>query len=261
VLDVGQGDGVLVSFPNGKHLLVDGGVAGYGEDAGARVILPVLRRLGIRRLDAVIASHPHADHVGGLVSVLQQVDVGHYVDSGQYYSSSTARRIRNLIREKGIAHHVVAAGDSIVGFGPVGLSVLHPRSEFVNKSGEAPDGLNNGSVVVRMDYEGQSVLFTGDIEHETDLALLAWGTRLRATILKAAHHGSRTSSTRAFLDAVSPEWVAVSCGVDNKFRHPAPEVMERYESIGAISDRTDLSGCLTYRIRDSGVEVQRYLGR
>ena len=138
---------------------------------------------------------------------------------------------------------------SIVGFGPVGLSVLHPRSEFVNKGGEAPDGPNNGSVVGRMDYVGRSVLFTGDIEHEKDRVLLVCGTRLSATILKAAHHGSRKSSTPAFLDAVSPEWVVVSRGIDNKFRHPAPEVMGRYESIGATRDRTDLSRCLTYRIR------------
>ena len=131
----------------------------------------------------------------------------------------------------------------------MGLSVLHPRSEFVNKGGEAPDGPNNGSVVGRMDYVGRSVLFTGDIEHEKDRVLLVCGTRLSATILKAAHHGSRKSSTPAFLDAVSPEWVVVSRGIDNKFRHPAPEVMGRYESIGATRDRTDLSRCLTYRIR------------
>ena len=117
VLDVGQGDGILVSFPNGKHVLFDGGIAGFGQDAGERVILPALRHLGIRRLEAIIASHPHADHVGGLVTVMERVEVGHYLDSGQHFGSATAARIHQLIRDRGIAYHTVAAGDSILGSG------------------------------------------------------------------------------------------------------------------------------------------------
>jgi competence protein ComEC len=259
VLDVGQGDGILISFPKGKNILVDGGIAGYGQDAGERVVLPVLRHLGIRKLDAVIASHPHADHVGGLVTVLDRVEVLNYLDSGQYYHTSTARRIRQLITDHGIRHHVVTAGDSIVGFGEAELIVLHPRDSFVSLDGEAPDGLNNGSVVIKVGYRGQSILMTGDIEHETDDALLAWGNRLQSTILKAAHHGSRTSSSEAFLNAVLPEWVAISCGIDNKFRHPSPEVLLRYEERGIVPARTDREGCVTYRIGPDGVKVSGFL--
>ena len=260
VLDVGQGDGILVSFPNGKHVLIDGGSAGYGEDAGERVILPALRHLGIRRLEAIIASHPHADHVGGLVTVMERVEVGHYLDSGQYYGSATAERIHQLIRDRGIAYHVVAAGDSLLGLGEASVVILHPRPEFVNRKGKAPEGLNNGSVVLKITFRGQSILLTGDIEEETDAALLAWGDRLQSTILKAAHHGSRTSSSRPFLDAARPLWVAISCGIDNKFGHPGPEVMSRYEELNIESYRTDLGGCLTFWMGEEGIRVSRFLG-
>lgn len=259
VLDVGQGDGILVSFPNGKHVLFDGGIAGFGKDAGEHVILPVLRHLGIRRLEAIIASHPHADHVGGLVTVMERVEVGHYLDSGQHFGSSTAARIHQLIRDQGITYHIVAAGDSILGFGDVSAVVLHPRPGYVNLHGKAPDGLNNGSVVVKITFRGKSCLLTGDIEHETDSALLAWGERLRSTILKAAHHGSRTSSTRPFLKAVRPRWVAISCGIENKFGHPSPEVLSRYKGLNIRSLRTDLGGCLTFRIGEDGIGVSRFL--
>jgi competence protein ComEC len=261
VLDVGQGDGILVSFPNGRHMLVDGGIAGFGEDAGARVVLPALSDLGISKLDVVVASHPHADHVGGLVTVLEQVDVTHYLESGQYYGSWTAGKIQTLIRDHNIGRHIVAAGDSLIGFGEASVIVLHPRPTFVNTDGAAPDGLNNGSVVVKLSYRGQSLLLTGDIEHETDRALLAWGDRLRSTLLKSAHHGSRTSSTRPFLQAVRPEAIAISCGIDNKFGHPSPEVLDRYKGLDALVDRTDLSGCLTYRVSERGIKVIRFLKR
>jgi competence protein ComEC len=259
VLDVGQGDGILVTFPNGKNILIDGEIPGFGEDAGERVILPALRYLGIRRLDAVVASHPHADHVGGLVSVLDRVEVAHYLDSGQYYHSWTARRIHCLIEEEGISYHTVAAGDSILGFGEAGIVVLHPLPSFVNPDGEAPDGLNNGSVVVKITYRGKSILLTGGIEHETDSPLLAWGDVLRSSILKAAHHGSRTSSSMPFLKAVSPDWVAISCGIDNKFRHPSPEVLAWYRELDIAGHRTDLVGCLTYRMGAGGVSVAGHL--
>lgn len=259
VLDVGQGDGILLSFPNGRHILVDAGIGGFGQDAGERVVLPALRHLGISRLDAVVASHPHADHVGGLVSVLGGIEVGHYLESGQYYGSSTAGRIQRLIREHGIRRHVVAAGDTIRGLGEASALILHPRPTDVNPAGEAPGGLNNGSVVMRVAYGGQSILLTGDVEHETDGSIVAWRERLVSTVLKSAHHGSRTSSTPAFLRAVNPAWAAISCGIDNKFGHPSPEVLERHERLGIATRRTDLSGCLTFRMSRDTVRVAGYL--
>jgi len=166
-------------------------VAGYSEDAGERVNIPALRHLEIGRLDAIVASHPHADHVGGPVSVMEQVPVGHYVEPGRYYGSSTASRIHELIGGRGIMRHTVVPGDTLAGFGEANVAILHPRPEYLSPEGDAPEGLNNGSVVLRIAYRGQSILLTGDIEHETDSAILSWNARVQSTLLKAAHHGSR----------------------------------------------------------------------
>ncbi len=118
--------------------------------------------------------------------------MGHFVDGGQRYDSWTARRIRELVAEQGVHYHRVAAGDSLVGLGGVGGLVLHPNEEFVDASGVSAAGLNNGSVAFRLEHGEVNVLFTGDLEEETDGAILAWGPRLAAQLLKVAHHGSRT---------------------------------------------------------------------
>ena len=146
-----------------------------------------------------------------------------------------------------------------MGLGGVGGMVLHPVADFITKEDGASNGLNNGSVVMRLHYLGRSILLTGDIEHETDGALLRWQERLRADILKAAHHGSRTSSTQAFLNGVRPTWVAVSCGVKNKFKHPSPEVIHRYAQMGIQIRRTDLSGAIRFLIDEDGITTKTWL--
>ncbi len=259
VLDVGQGDGIFLRFPNGRTMLVDGGLRAVNIDMGERVLIPFLKAEGIERIDAVVASHPHSDHFGGFVTLLERVEVGWYLDAGQYYDSWTARRIRTLIRKKGIRYAVVEAGDRLEGLGGVEALVLHPTPDYVSERGPAPRGLNNSSVVIRLTYRGSTILLTGDIEHETDPDLLRWGDLLRAQVLKSAHHGSRTSSTAAFMSAVRPELVAVSCGIRNKFRHPSPEVIRRYEAMGISIYRTDLMGAVEIRIDEQGIEARGWL--
>jgi beta-lactamase superfamily II metal-dependent hydrolase len=117
VLDVGQGDAVFIRFPNGRTMLVDGRPRTRGYDAGERIVLPFLRHLGVRRIDVVVGSHPHSDHIGGLISVLEEVSVGRYIDAGQPYDSWMAGRIEAAIESRGIEHVVVAAGDSLSGLG------------------------------------------------------------------------------------------------------------------------------------------------
>jgi len=243
-LDIGQGDGSLLVFPNGKTMLIDAGDRNRYFDYGDRVVLPYLRRRGIRRVDVVVASHAHSDHLGSLASVLEQLEVGHYVDSGQLADSRTARRVRQLVDARGVRYHRVASGDSLAGLGGVGALVLHPSTTFVDAAGESGSGLNNGSVVLRFDYQGTRVLFTGDVEHETDQAILAWGARVRSDLLKVAHHGSKTSSTPAFVAAVDPHIAVVSVGESNKFGHPAIEVMARYKKQATTVYRTDRCGAI-----------------
>ena len=179
-------------------------------------------------------------------------EVGHFLDSGQAYDSWTARRLRRLIEERGVAYHRVAAGDSLAGLGGVGAVVLHPRAGFVDAGGGSPRGLNDGSVVVRFNYGETRVLFTGDVEEASEPALLGWGAGLRSGVLKAAHHGSRTSSGPAFVEAVDPSVCVVSVGAYNRFGHPAPEVMARFREAGARVYRTDECGAVVVRVRKEG---------
>ena len=251
-LDVGQGDAIFCKYPNGRTLLVDGGIRTQYTDMGKRVILPFLKSQRIDHIDVVVGSHPHADHIGGLISVLEQVSVSHYLDAGQHVDSFTGKQLQEVVKTKGIRYQTVAAGDSLVGIG--GL-VLHPTPAYVSASGPAPDGMNNGSVVIRIVHQGTSILLTGDIEHETDGDLMRWGHRLRSDILKAAHHGSRTSSTPEFLAGVTPGIVAISCGINNKFRHPSPEVIQRLRDMGIQIWRTDHSGAITARIDRGHIDI------
>jgi competence protein ComEC len=260
-LDVGQGDGLFLRFPDGKTMLVDGGMRSERSDAGRQVILPFLKYHNVRHIDVVVASHPHEDHIGGLVEVLQQVRVSHYVDSGQASNAWTSGRIREIIRKKAISYHEVAAGDSLIGLGGVGALVLHPTPEFVCRDTALapPLGLNNGSVVLGLSYRGSRLLLTGDIEQEAESRIAAWGPRLKGDVLKVAHHGSRTSSTRNFTALVSPSVAVISAGERNRFGHPAAEVIERYESSSVRVCRTDRHGAVTVRIDGRGLRLNTLL--
>ena len=255
-LDVGQGDAVFCRYPNGRTLLVDGGIRTHYTDMGERVVLPFLKSQGVGHVDVVVGSHPDADHIGGLISVLEEVSVGHYLDSGQCVETFTGKRLLEVVKAKGIAYHAVAAGDSLIGLG--GL-VLHPTPDYVSDSGPAPEGANNGSVVIRIVHRGTTLLLTGDIERETDGDMARWGHRLRADVLKAAHHGSRTSSTRAFLDAVNPKVAAISCGVNNRFRHPSPEVIARFREMGIQIWRTDQAGAIAMKLDGERIDVVSWI--
>ena len=149
-LDVGQGDAAFVRFPDGKTMVIDGGERSERFDYGDRVLVPFLRHMGVGKVDVVVVSHPHNDHIGRLVALLEQVEVEHFVDGGQsYYDSWTATRLRQLVAERGVRYHRVAAGDSLAGLGGVGGLVLHPNADYVDLSGPSAHGLINGSAALR----------------------------------------------------------------------------------------------------------------
>lgn len=242
--DVGQGDAALVRCPNGRVLVIDAGERSPRYDYGQRVLLPYLRREGIGRVDAVIASHAHNDHIGGLLALIEAVEVGYYLDSGQAPPSSTAKRLLAAVKRRGVRYRRVKAGDRLQGLGQVEALVLHPDERFVDAEGASPWGLNNGSAVLRLQYGQVGVLFTGDIEQEAGAVLAGWGQRLQSQVLKVAHHGSRTSSGADFIAAVRPRLALVSVGAYNRFGHPAASVVERLQAAGAQVVRTDRRGAL-----------------
>lgn len=247
VLDVGQGDAILIDLPEGGAMLVDaGGFVGSPVDTGARVLRPLLRSRRRARLDVVVLSHPHPDHFGGLPATVEGVEVGELWDTGQGEAEGAGpvyRKLLSDLRGRGvpIVRPASLCGRPRVLSGAT-IEVLAPCPEL------HPDrGANDNSFVVRITYGARSALLVGDAEHEAEDALVArYGAALRADLLKVGHHGSRTSTGAALLAAVDPSIAAVSCGVRNRFGHPSPEVLSRLSAHGVAIARTDRGGALTW---------------
>jgi len=245
-LDVGQGDSIVIQGPSGRAVLVDGGgeVEGHltGYDIGARRVVPALRRLRLRGIDVLLLSHPHEDHVGGLVAVLQNFPVGLVLDSGFVHPAPSYPRFLRLVEEKQVPYRLARRGQLLDLGGGAAAVLLNPREPLVIGSGS---DVHANSVVARLVYGTASVLLTGDIEALTEAILLSEGTDLRSTVLKVAHHGSATSSTPAFLEAVAPRVAVISVGAMNPFGHPHRATLDALHAVGAAVYRTDVHGAVT----------------
>ncbi|MBO6939608.1 MAG: DNA internalization-related competence protein ComEC/Rec2 [Deltaproteobacteria bacterium] len=243
MLDVGQGDGALVDLPNGELLLIDAG--GGRPDPGARALVPLLHARRRHEVALAILTHPHPDHFGGLRAVHDAFPVRELWDSGQAEAETPHGPVARLLRSARRSSERVRLAASVCGrprrFGDAELEVLWPCPGY--DPGYDP---NDNSIVVRLSYGERRFLFTGDVETLAERALVESGTDLRADWLKVPHHGSRTSSTDAFLDAVRPRLAAVSCGRLNRFGHPHPEVAARYDARGIPLYRTDTEGGLIF---------------
>ncbi|MBV9880215.1 MAG: DNA internalization-related competence protein ComEC/Rec2, partial [Gemmatirosa sp.] len=248
LLDVGQGDAVLVRTPRGRWILVDAGRTWRGGDAGRSTVIPYLRREG-GPLVAFVLSHPHADHVGGAVSVIDAMHPLRYWDAAYALGSETYRASLDAARRARVAWHRVRPDDSLVVDGVV-LRVLAPDSAWT----ASLDDPNLASVVLTVRYGGVRFLLVGDAEAPEEQWLVdrarddsRVADALRADVLKVAHHGSRTSSIPAFLALVRPRVALVSVGAGNTYGHPSPEVMRRLVAGGAEVLRTDQWGTVVLR--------------
>ena len=237
-IDVEQGDSALIIFPNEKTMLMDG-----GERNQDQTVLSILQEHGVTRIDVMVATHPHADHIGGLIGVIENVDVGQVMDSGQLHTTRTFEDLLDAINTAQIPLFSVHEGDSLNLDPAVELEVLNPPAALPEG---IDDELNNNSVVIKLTYGEFTALFTGDMEEYSEQRLHATNREtLDADVLKAGHHGSRTSSTDAFLHAVSPEVVIISAGADNTYGHPHQEVLDRIDAAGVQHVlRTDVDGAI-----------------
>lgn len=217
-IDVGQGDSIFIESPNGKTMLVDGGVKGAGQQ-----VVSYLKELGVNKLDIVVATHPDADHIGGLIPVLNSIDIGQFYDSGKVHTSQTFEEMLTLIDTKNIPYNVPKTGDSIAFDDDIKVKVL-------NANVNARDN-NDASIVLKIAYGNVSFLLTADAGIALEKEMMKYD--VKATILKAGHHGSNTSSSVEFVQAVHPEVAILSYGEGNKYGHPHAEVVERLQAIGS----------------------------
>ena len=227
-LDVGQGDAALLLHEDAR-ILID-----TGDHRGSEVVT-ALRRLGIDRLDLVIVSHPHADHLGQFDRVLAAVAVDEVWWSGSVATTRTFERAVASLESSTAAYEEPRAGDR-ARFGPVEVEVLHPRR------GASLRDLHDAMLVVRVTHGDVRFLFTGDAEAAVEARLLADPSAVRAEVLKVGHHGSRTSTTPAFLAAVAPSVAVYSAGAGNRYGHPHDEVVARIEAAGIELLGTDRAG-------------------
>jgi len=254
-LDVGQGDAILVELPEGPRMLVDGGPAGNQRlDVGERVLAPFLWNRPTQRLDVVALTHPDSDHSGGLRAVLTRFGVREFWENGRWVTG-TEETLR-AVERSGACRRTLVAGQRLW-LGSALLTVLNPDGS--RPLDEPPlEGQNEESLVLRLDWRGFSLLLTGDLGSPGEERLLAEHAPVRALALKVGHHGSRYSSTAAFLDAVAPAVAIISVGARNSFGHPTPEVLGRLEAAGARIYRTDRDGAVTLETDGISLSIARW---
>lgn len=235
VLDVGQGDALLLVSPERHHILIDGG-PGNAVLTELSEVLPE----SFRQIDLLILTHPHLDHMEGLIPVLQRFEVKAVLMSAPHYDSLVYSAFLEAVAEENCPLYFADDGLDFQ-LGSLTLDTLYP---FESQTNRALENINNASPVIRVN---EWLLLTGDAELEVEAELLAAGVNLKAEVLKAGHHGSRTSSSWEFLETVSPELMLISAGTGNSYGHPHPETLEKAAELDIEVRRTDLEGRITVK--------------
>jgi competence protein ComEC len=251
-LDVGKGDSIFINFPHGGDMLIDGGSGGQ-YNSGRKIILPYLRREGIKKIDVVVLTHPHSDHIGGLMPVIEKMKVGLIIDSGQPHTSFMYKDFLELADKKDIPFHVARDGEKVTGFRGVDILILNPP---VKAFAGTESDLNNNSLVMKIIFNQVNFLFCGDIEVEAEERLTGYGALLNSEIIKVPHHGSSASVYSPFLNLVNPETGIISCGYKSIYGHPHRKTLKAYKKLNAKIYRTDKDGAITIISDGSGYSVK-----
>jgi len=242
--DVGQGDAALLRLPRNRYILIDGGNKSSYFDSGKSTIAPYLYKNGIRRLNSVILTHPHNDHAGGLIHIVQNFRVDTFITAGTVFNSEIYSQLLKEIEERKIPLRIVTSPDSLIGFPGIRIYILSPDSIQKIKSGNGDSDVNNQSIVARVLFGNIRILFTGDAEKEIEKKLIDSGVCLKSQAIKVGHHGSSTSSTYSFIRRVSPEFAVISVGKNNKYNHPSKIVIQKYIDTCSKLFRTDRDGAV-----------------
>lgn len=229
-IDVGQADCVLIRTDE-HAMLVDA-----GNNADAQLIIDYLDDLGIEALDYVIGTHPHEDHIGSLDSVIDTFEIGEVILPEKIHTSATFEDVLDSIEAKGLSITPAVPGEEYE-LGEASFLIFAPNADY-------GDNLNNWSVGIRLTYGSTSFVMSGDAEASAEEDILEAGYDLSADVFKASHHGSETSNTREYLEAINPSAAVISCGVDNSYGHPDASVLELFEELGIDVYRTDEQGTI-----------------
>lgn len=251
-LDVGQGDSTVISTFDGRAIVIDGGGwygTEIGKNTGVKVVEPYLEYLGIKELDGIFLTHFDSDHMIGVIELCENVPVkALYISSYPYEDTQNWQTLKEILEKQNIMLYTVGAGDA-ADWGKDGkIDCLYPL-EGVKFLG---DDDNHGSLVLKYEYGGTKVLLTGDGATEDERVMLSKGTQVSAEIIKLGHHGSKYSSSEAFLSAVSPSIGIISCGLGNIYGHPHEETLQRLNAQGISVYRTDTQGTILTEISPKG---------
>jgi len=251
VIDVGQGDAILLTFPHNESLLIDG-----GKEVEGPTVVAYLHSIGITRLNGVIATHPDSDHIGGLITVLRSVQVDHVYDVGLPKSSATYATFLQLIAQKNITYTRSRGGDDIAVDSDTTVFVFNPVQSI--PATQAPD--NDDSIVIKVIYQRVSYLLMGDAESSAEAHMIST-YNCSAYVLKVGHHGSRSASSASFLMAVTPQIAVISVGANNAYGHPAPQALARLAAVNAAIYRTDTQGTIILTTNGQTVDVRTQVTR
>ncbi|NLZ53145.1 MAG: MBL fold metallo-hydrolase, partial [Thermoanaerobacteraceae bacterium] len=229
-LDVGQGDSILITTGS-NAMLIDAGDRGYGSS-----VVSYLKKQGVKKLDYLILTHPHADHIGGAADVVKAFEIGKIIMPKVSHTTKTFENLLLTIQNKGLKITSPNPGDEYE-LGGARFKILAPNSSSYKS-------MNDHSVVTRIAFGNTAFLFTGDAESTSESQILSKGFDVKSDVLKVGHHGSKTSTTASFLKNVSPKYAVISVGKGNNYGHPTQEVLERLDSQGIKVYRTDEAGTI-----------------
>jgi competence protein ComEC len=246
VIDVGQGDSIFLTFPHNESLLIDG-----GKEAEGPTVVAYLHSIGVTHLNGVLATHPDSDHIGGLITVLDSVQVDHVYDLGLSKSTATYATFLQLVAQKNITYTKSRAGDDIAMDSDTAVFVVNPPQTI--SATKVPD--NDDSIVIKVTYHRISYLLTGDAESSAEAQMIST-YNCSAYVLKVGHHGSRYASGPSFLAAVTPHIAVISVGANNSYGHPGPEALARLAAVNARVYRTDTQGSIIVTTNGQTVDVR-----